>query len=138
MEYAFEPGDIVTAVNRSSKPLEWRFNGRVFMLKANEERPMNLTYVLYGVRRHPRMGTYDPTFENQHESLIGIKEMADQYPVTPLEQSDCPEAIDRSKLPEDRQNVERLKIGWGSEETTAAGRNPIPVDAGFAGAMADK
>lgn len=138
MDYDFNPGDIVTAVNRTSKPLTWRFNSIEYTLRPHQERPMNLVHVQHGIRRHPIMGTYDPTYEHQHQSLIGIKEMADRYPCTPVEQSDNPEAIDRSKLPPERQNAERVKVGWGQEDAAMARGVPMPHDAGFAGAMPDK
>jgi hypothetical protein len=133
MDYEFNPGEIVTAVNRSSKPVEWRFNGVSYRLEPHQEKPMNLTYALYGVRRNPVMGTFDPAYEFQHTSLIGIREMEDQYPCDPIEQSDAVESIDRSKLPEDRQNVERVKVGWVAEERAVAARHPL-VDVGFVGA----
>lgn len=139
MDYEFNPGEIVTVVNRSSKPVSWRFNGIEYGLKPHEERPMNLTYALAGVRRNPVMGTYDPTYEHQHVSLVGIKEMAEQWPCDPIEQSDAIEAIDRSKLPEERQVgavVER--VGWSGDERMLAARADLPRDTGFAGVMPDK
>lgn len=132
MDYEFNPGDVVTAVNRSSKMVEWRFNGISYRLQPHEEKPMNLTYALYGIRRNPVMGTFDPAYEHQHTSLIGIKEMADVYPCDPIEQSDALESIDRSKLPEDRQGVEMVRVGWQAEDRQLAGRNPL-VDTGFVG-----
>lgn len=135
MDYEFNPGEIVTAVNRSSKRLSWNFNGVSHVLLPNQEKPMNITYVLYGIRRNPVMGTQDPQFEQQAQSLIGIKEYAEMYPVDPIEQSDALEALDRSKLPEDRQKADVLKVGWDAETRTLAGRNPLTEDAGFAGVM---
>lgn len=133
MDYEFNPGEIVTAVNRSSKPLSWEFNGQSFVLGPHQEKPLNMTYVLRGIRRLPVMGTFDPAFEQQHESLIGIKEepYCREYPCTPIEQSANPEAIDRTKLPEDRQNAYIQKVGWESDLQQLAGRNPL-VDDGFA------
>lgn len=137
-DYEFNPGEIVTAVNRSSKRIEWRFNSVSYVLQPGERKPMNLTYALYGVRRNPVMGTYNPAFEDQHQSLVGIVELKDQYPIDPIEQSDCLESIDRSALPEDRQRADHVRLGWSDTDRLAAGRNPVPEDAGFAGVMADK
>lgn len=138
MDYEFNPGEVVTAVNRTSEPLNWRFNGVQYDLAPHQKRPLNLTYVLYGIRRHPVMGTYDPAYEHQHQSLIGIEEMAEVYPVTPIEQSDAVEAIDRSKLPEDRQRADIVRVGWSDEERQLAGRQPLSADAGFAGVMPNR
>jgi len=139
MDYEFNPGEIVTAVNRSqTETVRWRFNGVQHELLPGQEKPYNLTYVLYGIRRNPVMGTFDPAYEHQHVSLIGIKEMQDDYPITPLEQSNAVEAIDRSKLPADRQNVDLLKVGWQDTDRQLAGRNPLSADSGFAGVMPDK
>jgi hypothetical protein len=138
-DYEFNPGEIITVVNRSQRnPVSWRFNGVQFTLKPGEERPMNVTHALYGIRRNPIMGTYDPAFEHQHQSLIGIKELAEVYPITPIEQSEAIEAIDRSKLPEDRQRAVLEKVGWDGTDRQLAGRHPLTDDAGFAGVMADK
>jgi hypothetical protein len=138
MDYEFNPGEIVTVVNRSSQPVEWRFNGVSYRLEPHQKKAMNLTYALYGIRRNPVMGTFDPAYEYQHVSLLGIAEMEDTYPCSPIEQSDAVESIDRSKLPADRQDVELVKVGWGTEERALAGRNPLSPDAGFAGVMPSK
>jgi hypothetical protein len=138
-DYEFNPGEIITAVNRSQRsPVEWRFNGIQFHLKPGEERPMNLTYALYGIRRNPVMGTFDPTYEHQHQSLIGIREKAEVYPCEPIEQSEAIEAIDRSKLPAERQNATVQKVGWEGQDRQLAGRANLSEDAGFSGVMADK
>jgi hypothetical protein len=131
MDYEFSPGEIVTAVNRSSKPLAWRFNGVPFTLRPNERRPMNTVYVLAGIRQNPIMGTYRPGFEHQHQSLIGVVEHEDVWPTTPAEQTTNPEAFDRSLLPEDRQNAVIQKVGWSPEEHALAGRAPFSENAEF-------
>jgi hypothetical protein len=138
MDYEFNPGEVVTAVNRSSEPVTWRFNGLEYTLKPHERRPMNITYVFAGIRQNPVMGTYDPGFEHQHVALIGIAEMEDRWPCTPLEQSANPEAFDRAKLPEDRQKAFVQRVGWESDLQQLAGRNPLSADSGFAGVMPEK
>lgn len=138
MDYEFNPGEIVTAVNRSSTRLTWPFNGVSHVLEPHQEKPMNITYVLYGVRRCPVMGTQDPAFEQQAQSLIGIKEYSDLYPCSPIEQSNAVEALDRSKLPADRQTADVVRVGWDAETQRLAGRNPLTEDAGFSGVMGNK
>jgi hypothetical protein len=118
--------------------VSWEFNGQSFALDPHQEKPMNLVYAQMGFRRLPVMGTYDPAFEHQHQSLIGIKEYPEQFPCTPIEQTANPEAIDRSKLPPDRQHAFLERQGWDAELNRLAGRNPLTEDAGFAGVMADK
>lgn len=137
-DYDFDAGEIVTAVNRTSKKVGWRFNGRSFELRPHEEKPLNLVYVLNGIRQNPVMGTYDPTQEHQHQSLIGIKERADTWPIDPIEQTNVVEAIDRSRLPPDRQNAELQRVGWDADDRQLASRANLPSDAGFAGVMPDK
>lgn len=138
MDYEFNPGEIVHVVNRTSEPVSFQFDGKGHTLKPHERRPMNLTYALYGIRRTPVMGTYNPAYEFQHDSLLGIEEMQDLYPITPIEQSNVLESIDRSKLPEDRQAAELVKVGWDDASRQAASRNPLSADAGFSGVMPDK
>lgn len=137
-DYAFEPGEIVTIVNRTSRTVQWRFNGRSFALKPHEERPINQVYAQAAIRQNPVMGTYDPAYEHQHQSLVGIKERQDIYPIDPIEQSDAVEAIDRSRLPESRQHAELVKTGWSPEDRQLASRANLPSDAGFAGVFPDK
>lgn len=137
-DYEFNPGEIVTAVNRTSQPVSWRFNGQQFTLAPNQRKPMNMVYALAGVRQNPIMGTYDPAYEHQHDSLVGIAELEDRFPTTPTEQSACPEAIDRRKLPEDRQKAFIEKTGWDGQERLLAARADLPQDAGFAGVMPEK
>ena len=61
-------------------------------------------------RQHPLMGSEDPnsTDMNDTEFLLGVAAWGDD--IDPLEQSDAIERIDRSLLPEDRQNISVRQI----------------------------
>lgn len=62
-------------------------------------------------RQHPVMGTQDPHSVDARDTeyLLGIAEWGDL--ITPIEQTDADELIDRSMLPAQRQNAMVLRVG---------------------------
>lgn len=64
-------------------------------------------------RQHPQMGTQDPhsTDARDTEYLIGVAEWGDE--ISPIDQTDAEELIDRSLLPAQRQNATLVNIGRG-------------------------
>jgi len=127
-DYEFDCGPVVTLVNRTSKSLEMRFNGRSFVFKPGK----NLTNAVYAdraKRTFPRMGTVDLMHPEVFEHLVGVEEWGDDC--SPIEQSDAIESFDRSKLPADRQQVDVIPTRNLIPTEDRAGRLPLPVDAGF-------
>lgn len=68
------------------------------------------------IRQHPVMGTADPGSVDAKDTdyLIGCVEWGDE--VSHLEQSDAVELIDRSLLPDDRQNIALVNIAGGRRD----------------------
>lgn len=62
------------------------------------------------VRQHPIMGTSDPNSVDARDTeyLLGVPAWG--HDVFPTEQTDADELIDRSLLPDDRQNVKRISV----------------------------
>jgi hypothetical protein len=62
------------------------------------------------IRQHPIMGTADPLSMDAHDTeyLLGVEAWG--HDIGPAEQSDADELIDRSMLPEDRQNITRVNV----------------------------
>ncbi len=67
-------------------------------------------------RQHPRMGTQDPLSVDARDTeyLLGIEEWGDD--VTPIEQTDADELIDRSKLPAHRQKAIAVDLVAGARD----------------------
>ncbi len=72
------------------------------------------------IRQHPIMGTSDPTSVDAKDTdyLIGCIEWGDE--ISHVEQSDALELINRSMLPDDRQNIQVLNIAGGRREVASA------------------
>lgn len=124
-DYDFDPGDVVTLINRSSQNLELRFNGRTIVLTPGANH-VNEAYARLARRKFFVMGTEDPQVPGKATLLVGVEAWGD--PITPQEQSDAIEVIDRSKLPDGfdgREVVTTKGLVPGSE---AMGRNPLPDD----------
>lgn len=83
-----------TIVNRTSKTLEGVWDGRRYAITPGKHSfPATMAYKFK--YQHPRMGTMDP-YTSEMEYLIGIEE--DNDPITPVEQTDAIEHLDRSRL----------------------------------------
>lgn len=84
----------LTLFNRTSKVLEGVWDGRIHMIKpGRNEFPETLAYKFRD--QHPLMGSQDP-YSLEKEYLCAIEEEGD--PLTPIEQSDSIELMDRSRL----------------------------------------
>lgn len=84
----------VTLVNRTQRVLEGFWDGKVHLIHPGKNQfPETLAYKFKA--QHPVMGSQDPyTLEMQY--LLGVEDEGD--PITPIEQSDSIELLDRSKL----------------------------------------
>ncbi len=91
-------GDFVTIINRTSLPLKYQANGRIYSLKPGKnERPFE--HVRYAKTQNPLMGSADK-YTIQIGSLVGhrwevggIEEGRDD--IFPVEQSTSKELLDR-------------------------------------------
>jgi hypothetical protein len=124
-DYDFDPGPVVVMVNRSSQPLELRFNGRTLVFPPGVNYT-NERYAQLARRKFFVMGTEDPQQPGKAELLVGVEAWGD--PITPQEQSEAVEVMDRSKIPDGYKG--RTLVGTrglvpGAE---AFGRNPLPDD----------
>jgi hypothetical protein len=124
-DYDFDPGPVVTMVNRTSKPLELRFNGRT-MTFAPGPNHVNETYVRLARRKFFVMGTEDPALPGHAEMLVGVEAWGD--PITPIEQSDAVEVIDRDKIPDGWKGRELVTTRGVVPGAEAVGRAPLPDD----------
>lgn len=91
-------GEPVTVVNRTSKPLQFKFDGVTNTLKPGENPGIYESLAGFAKSKFPIMGTEDPYNPIDFDCLIGVKEWGDIC--DPIEQSDAVERLDRSKLPE--------------------------------------
>jgi hypothetical protein len=96
-------GETVNLVNRTSKPLTVRYDGRKETIAPGENPGFPKEAVLYAKRQNPLMGSEDP--ENPTMSgtqyLVGVKVKAGERQtddISPLEQSDAIERFDKKLL----------------------------------------
>lgn len=89
--------NVVMAVNRINEPVEWLWDGRLYILKPNEHRMMPKHVVLAGIKAHPT--SINPEDGQITESVIGI-EGDKAYPYTPLKLT-LEELKDRDKAGDD-------------------------------------
>jgi len=95
-------GDFVTIYNRTSRPLEYQMDGRIYPLAPGpNERPWE--HVRYAKNQNPLMGSADP-FSTQVGYLVGarwkvggVEEGKD--PIDPIEQSSAIELLDHGDNP---------------------------------------
>lgn len=120
-------GEIVTVVNRSSHPLTATFNGKHYVLQPGENK-YPLVVAFAARRQNPRMGSEHPMNPNRFDSLVGIVEHGD--PITPLEQSDAIERMDRSKLAANLQGTIEPSVIAGIDRYMVSGGSGS-VDSGF-------
>lgn len=85
-----DPNEIVTVVNRTSKPLIGTHNGRQYDLPPGESQHI-LKVARYFRYQNPIMGKGTPMedWNIRSEYLIGIKECGDDC--SPIEQTDAPQ-----------------------------------------------
>jgi len=82
--------DSVTLVNRTSDPLNVRYDGEDITLQPGENPGFPLVAVGYAKRQNPLMGSKHPINLNKYISLVGVKGTKDD--VTPIPQ----EVLDRA------------------------------------------
>lgn len=134
---------LVEIVNRTTEPLDAMYDGTPEVIPAGyknigtEEKPeivgagndgAPLTFVCdYFAaeafkRQHPLMGTQDPHSVDARDTeyLIGVEAWGDE--IGHLEQSGADELIDRTLLPEHRQNATLMNIGKGGKSRSTRTR----------------
>ena len=86
-------GDVVEVINRTSKSLTYQVDGRRFRLAPGPNHIL-WEHVRYAKNQNPLMGSIDPFDIRSVGFLIGVAGTKD--PVSPIEQSDDEELLDRS------------------------------------------
>lgn len=105
METHFADGGFVMVKNRTATPLSVTYNGRSVSIPPYGKggRWMAPAAAEKAIEQNRRMGTEDPLNPKDFESLVYVEGSA--MPSEPIEQSTSIEALDRSMLPPDAQNV---------------------------------
>lgn len=115
----------VTLVNRSSKTLEGKWDGRPYEIKPGENAFPELI-ALKLKEQNPILGTEDPR-TGAKDYLCGIKELND--PITPVEQSDAI-ALSSETMAKIRSGELRIIKGNGLY-SPRDDRSPLPTVGGF-------
>ena len=100
-------GEILTLINRTSKPLDVTQNGRTIVLKPGRN-PVTSDWVRFAKQQHPRMGTFDPS-GLQGEYLVAVEGMDPEDHCTmipPGEEHKSIERFDRSQMDAEAQSAQ--------------------------------
>lgn len=117
-------GDVVTLINRTSKPLTVRYDGIDYTIEPGENPAFPRVMVKYAKDQNPLMGSEHPFDPNRFVSLVGVKGTKDDC--APIEQSSAPQRIDRS------DERERGKIS-----KQIRGDGPTTFDMAMPGSLGD-
>jgi hypothetical protein len=90
-------GESCTFVNRTDRPLPFRFDGREYYLRPGDNENFPRVLVRYAMDQCRIMGTEDPLNPKRYDSLCGIKGVHDTSPVK--QNTEALERWDRSKMP---------------------------------------
>jgi len=88
--------ETVTLINRTSKPLRAMFDGQRFVFKPGPNPGVPIVVVQFAKDQNPIMGTQDRYELEGSLYLVGVAEWGDN--VSPIEQSDAIELLDRSSI----------------------------------------
>lgn len=97
-----DEGPFVVVVNRTSRPLNIRADGRTFTMKPGRNPGIPHRIADYGVRQHPRLGTFDKTMGGG-ESLLGVEGFTPREQLTaipPGKEHLGRELVDREAFPQ--------------------------------------
>ncbi len=121
--------DVVTVVNRSSKPVDATWDGRPYQIPANGKVALPVIVAEAAKRQNVIMGSEDP-YTGTMEYLVGIVEQGDD--ITPIEQSHSITRMNRKEFagteqvvksrggmytPADRKNEPGLPLTGGQATT---------------------
>ena len=105
---------MVTVVNRTSKPLKGTFNGRPYDIPPGESR-FSKQEARFFRFQNPVMGRGTPLedWDSKAEYLIGIKESGDDC--SPIEQTNAPQRWDTGLMTGSAWEVVRGRSSYGAE-----------------------
>lgn len=127
-------GNTVNAFNRTTTALACKWDGIDYVFEPGDNHNTPIDVALKAIEQNPIMGTANPYEPADFKSLIGIKDppaglekLARKYPHEPfpIKQSGAIEVLDRSALPEDRQQVKVRSGGKATKNEAYMGTRDI-------------
>jgi hypothetical protein len=104
--------DFVNVVNRTTRPLEVRYDGQTGIIPPYPARtPMSKIAADRAIVQNRIPGTENPYDPTDFQSYVGVVEWQNVAPIDPIEISEPGEALDRSQLPPHLQNVTLVRHG---------------------------
>lgn len=134
-------GDHVTLVNRTKKStLTVMWNGMQYHFEPGEHPNVPLPIAQAAYRQHPIHGTEDPFGDPEYiDSLFGIKGAKPPFgTVTPIEQSNAGERLDRKRVPGIGRKVTGIDAGAPSYFDSKMGTEKVDLGDDAAGASVHK
>jgi hypothetical protein len=96
-----DQGPYVTVVNRTTRGLTVKVDGRTWILKPGINANIPHVVATYAIKQHPRLGTFDKTM-GRGQSLVGVlghSDPRDLAPIKPGEEHLGNEYINRDENP---------------------------------------
>lgn len=122
--------DVVTLVNRSSKDVQGKWDGRPYIVKAHAKVALPTIVAEAIKRQNVVMGSEDP-FTGDMEYLVAIVEQGD--PETPIEQTPAITRMNRVPLGKNEEVVKGDNGLYSTRQLASPpGVNNGPVTTGFA------
>lgn len=115
-------GEPIVLVNRTSRPLTVKQNGRSITLQPGRNH-LTSDWVRFAKLQNPRMGTFDPS-GLEGDYLVGVEGHDDCTPIEPGREHLGIERFDRSQMDEESRHV--VAIGTG----VSFPRRRVPGEAG--------
>jgi hypothetical protein len=128
-------GEIVTLINRTSRPLNVVQNGREIVLKPGKN-PVTADWIRFAKQQHPRMGTFDPSGLDG-DYLVAVEghdpdEMC--LPIPPGEEHRASERFDRRRMDVEGQSAQEVVTGVRPPQRRLPGdAGAIPLSTAFDG-----
>jgi hypothetical protein len=127
-------GEILTVINRTSRPLDVVKDGRTIVLKPGKNM-LTADWVRFAKQQHPRMGTFDPS-GLQGDYLIAVEGYDPPEtcaPIPPGEEHRAIERFDRSQMDAEAQTAEVIQTGIRPPQRRLPGDAAIPESTQFDG-----
>lgn len=121
-----DDGPFVVVVNRTSRPLQVRVDGRTWTLKPGRNPGISHVVAEFAVKQHPRLGTFDKTMQGG-ESLVGVEGFTPKEHLTPIpagREHLGRELVDRTAFPQPTSRG-KIELEELPERRRVEERNPL-------------
>lgn len=120
--------EIVTVVNRTSKPVRGVWDGKPYIIPARGRAAYPIIVAEAIKRQNVQMGSEDP-YTGEMSYLVGIEEQSD--PLTPIEQTQSITRMNRAPLGRNEEVVKGHNGLYSARDLAGPPQSPAGVSTGF-------